>query len=48
MWEDNKRWTFSLEEPLLWIMDYFGQKQQFKVKTLMMDLILTNTLVFAL
>ncbi len=34
MWEDNRRLTFSLEEVLLWIMDwYFGQKQQFQVKT---------------
>ncbi len=34
---DNRRWTFSLEEALLWIMDsYFGQKQQIEV--LMMDL----------
>ncbi len=34
MWEENRRWTFSLQEALLWIIDsYFGQKQQFKVKT---------------
>ncbi len=31
MWEDNRWWTFSLEEVLLWFMDsYFGQKQLFK------------------
>ncbi len=31
---DNRRWTFSLEEALLWTTDsYFGQKQQFYVKT---------------
>ncbi len=37
---DNRRWTFSLEEVLLWIMDlYFVQKCQFDVKNfLMMDL----------
>ncbi len=42
---DNTRWTFSLEEALLWIMDsYFSQKQWFKVKNiLMMELFLTNT-----
>ncbi len=33
-WEDNRGWTFSLEEALLWIMDlYFVQKWWFKVKT---------------
>ncbi len=33
-WEDNRGWTFSLEEALLWIMDlYFVQKWRFKVKT---------------
>ncbi len=33
MWESNKRWTVSLDEELLWIMDwYFGQKWEFKVK----------------
>ncbi len=32
MWEDNRVLTFSLEEVLLWIMDwYFGQKRRFKV-----------------
>ncbi len=31
---DNRRWTFSLEEALLWIMDsHFSGKQQFEVKT---------------
>ncbi len=37
---DNRRWTFSLEEALLWIMDsYFSWKQWFEVKNLlMMDL----------
>ncbi len=37
---DSDQNTFSLEEALLWIMDsYFGQKQQFEVKkVLMMDL----------
>ncbi len=42
---DNRRWTFSMEEGLLWIMDsYFSRKQWFEVKTvLMMDLFLTNT-----
>ncbi len=33
MWGDNRNWTFSLEEVLLWIMNwYFHQKWQFKVK----------------
>ncbi len=33
MWEDKKRWTFSPEEALLWIMNSnIGQKRQFKVK----------------
>ncbi len=32
-WYDNRRWTFSLEEAWLWIMDSnFAQKQQFKIK----------------
>ncbi len=46
-WE-TKRWTFSLEEVLLWIMEsYFDQKQWFEVKNiLMMDLFLTNTELF--
>ncbi len=37
---DNRRWTFSLEEALLWIMDsYFSQNQWFDVKNVfMMDL----------
>ncbi len=35
---DNRRWTFSPEEVLLWIMDsFFGQKQ-FEVKNVLMDL----------
>ncbi len=45
MLEDNRRWTFSLEEVLLWIIVlYFSWKQNnFQVKnTLMMDLFLTN------
>ncbi len=33
MWEDNRRWTFLLEEALLWIKDWhFGQKREFDVK----------------
>ncbi len=34
MWQqDNREWTLSLEEVLLWVMDsYFGQKKQFKFK----------------
>ncbi len=33
MCENNRGWTFSLEEALLWIMSlHFVQKQQFKVK----------------
>ncbi len=45
MWEDNRRFTLSLEEALLWFMDwYFSRKQYFEVKNvLMMDLFLTNT-----
>ncbi len=44
MWLDfdvrgNRRWTISLEEVLLWIMDsYFSQKQRFEVKNFLMDL----------
>jgi len=34
IWENNRAWTFSQEEALLWIIDSnFVQKQQFKVKT---------------
>ncbi len=41
MWQNNRRWTFSLEEVLLWIMDlYFSWKQQFEVKNVLMDLFL--------
>ncbi len=36
MWEDNRGWTFSLEEVLFWIVDSHF--------VLMMDLFLTNTL----
>ncbi len=31
-WKDNRGWTFSIEEALLWIMGIFYQKPQFKVK----------------
>ncbi len=31
-WEDNRGWTFSVEKTLDYEL-YFGQKQQFKVKT---------------
>ncbi len=31
---NEQSWTFSLEEDLLWIDSCFGQKQQFKVKTM--------------
>ncbi len=45
MWDDNRGWTFSLEEAFNY--GYFGQKWQFKVKTnLMIDLFLTNMLLF--
>ncbi len=41
---DNNRWTFSLEEALLWIMDsYFGRKLRVEVKKILMDLFLNNT-----
>ncbi len=43
--------TFSLAEALLWIVDlYFGQKQQFEVKNILMmiDLFLTNKQFFTL
>ncbi len=34
---DNRRWTFSLEEALLWIIDlYFSRKQWFEVKIILM------------
>ncbi len=47
MWEDNRRWTFSLEEVLLLIMDSkFGQKQGFDVKNVSMDLFLTKLQLF--
>ncbi len=47
---DNRRWTFSLEEAILWIMDsYFSQKWWFEVKNIfVMDLFLTNTHLFTL
>ncbi len=49
MWEDNKGWTFPLEEGLLWIMDwYFGQKQWFKVKCLNDLIFFANKLCFSL
>ncbi len=35
--KDNRRWSFSLEEALLWIMDsYFSWKQRFEVKNALM------------
>ncbi len=43
MWEDTRKWTVSLEEALLWIMDwYFGQKQRIKAKNILMDLFILN------
>ncbi len=46
MWEDNRRWTFTPDEELLWT--YFGQKQGFEVKNiLMMDLFYTNMQLLA-
>ncbi len=40
---DNRRWTFSLEEVLLWIMySYFSWKQWLEFKNILMDLFLTN------
>ncbi len=52
MWEDNRGWTFSMEDTLLCFMDYclcivlylyFSQKQHFEVKNvLMMHLFITN------
>ncbi len=48
MWEDfdvrdNRRWTYSLEEELLWIMD-FSRKQWFEVKKfLMIDLFILSS-----
>ncbi len=36
---DNRRWTFSLEEALLWITDlYFSRKRQYEVKNVLLDL----------
>ncbi len=49
MWVDfdvrnNRRWTFLLEEALLWIVDlYFGLEQRFEFKNILMDLFLTNS-----
>ncbi len=45
MREDNRGWTFSLEEVLLWIMEYFGQKQGLKLKQYN-DGFLTNMQLF--
>ncbi len=48
MWLDfdvknNRRWTFSLQEALLRIMEsYFGQKRRFEVKNVLMDLFIIN------
>ncbi len=39
MWEDNSKWTFSLEEALLWTRVLAGSSWN----SLMMDLFLTNT-----
>ncbi len=49
MREDNRRWTFSQEEALLWIMEsYFDKKRQLKVKNIIkMDLLLTNMKLLA-
>ncbi len=45
MQEDNKGWTFSLDEVLLWIMEYFGRKQGLKLKQYN-DGFLTNMQLF--
>ncbi len=49
MLEDNRRWTFSLEEAFLWIMDWcFGQKWWFKVKMLWWWICFLQTCSFSL
>ncbi len=40
---DNRGWTFSLKEAILWTEDYFSRKQQFKVKNILMDLFILSS-----
>ncbi len=32
MWEDNRRWTFSLEKELLWIIEILARSESLKLK----------------
>ncbi len=48
IWEDNTRWSFSLNEALLWTC-ILARSNSFKLKTfVMVDLFLTNTQLFTL
>ncbi len=43
MWKENREWTRSLAEVLLWNVDLFKVKH---LNTLIVDLIFTNTWIF--